>query len=134
MTNGAMRLREMERQAKQAKKGIWVNYVPQNTGQTKLSDTFLGKVVEVVSGDTLVIKDINGGGVERRVSLSRSAQHSRRSPCTSVHVHAFMRCTAERHCSYQLRAHLSTCVVGWLSLKAAQCPAIGFYSPLCCCL
>lgn len=29
MTNGAMRLREMERQAKQAKRGIWVNYVPQ---------------------------------------------------------------------------------------------------------
>jgi staphylococcal nuclease domain-containing protein 1 len=73
MTNGAMRLREMERAAKQAKRGIWVNYVPQNTGQTKLSDTFLGKVVEVVSGDTVVVKDINGGGVERRVSLSRCA-------------------------------------------------------------
>eukprot|EP00878_Enallax_costatus_P006933 GHUV01007265.1.p1 GENE.GHUV01007265.1~~GHUV01007265.1.p1 ORF type:complete len:560 (+),score=208.13 GHUV01007265.1:80-1759(+) len=69
MTNGAMRLREMERQAKQQKRGIWVNYVPQNTGQTKLSDSFLGKVVEVVSGDTLVIKDVNAG-VERRVSLS----------------------------------------------------------------
>lgn len=71
MTNGAMRLREMERAAKQAKRGIWTNYVPVNTGQTKLSDSFLGKVVEVVSGDTLVVKDINGGGVERRVSLSR---------------------------------------------------------------
>lgn len=70
MTNGAMRLREMERQAKQQKRGIWVNYVPQNTGQTKLSDSFLGKVIEVVSGDTLVIKDINAG-VERRLSLSR---------------------------------------------------------------
>ncbi len=42
----------------------------QNTGQTKLTDSFLGKVVEVVSGDTLVVKDINGGGVERRFSLS----------------------------------------------------------------
>jgi hypothetical protein len=31
MTNGAMRLREMERAAKQAKRGIWVNYVPQVT-------------------------------------------------------------------------------------------------------
>lgn len=70
MTNGAMRLREMERQAKQQKRGIWVNYVPQNTGQTKLSDSFLGKVIEVVSGDTLVVKDVNAG-VERRVSLSR---------------------------------------------------------------
>jgi len=45
--------------------------VPQNTGQTKLSDTFVGKVVEVVSGDTVVVKDINAGGVERRISLSR---------------------------------------------------------------
>jgi staphylococcal nuclease domain-containing protein 1 len=43
----------------------------QNTGQTKLSDTFVGKVVEVVSGDTLVVKDINAGGAERRISLSR---------------------------------------------------------------
>jgi staphylococcal nuclease domain-containing protein 1 len=43
----------------------------QNTGQTKLSNTFVGKVVEVVSGDTLVVKDINAGGAERRISLSR---------------------------------------------------------------
>ncbi len=38
--------------------------------QTKLSDTFLGKVVEVVSGDCLMIKDLTSG-VERRVQLSR---------------------------------------------------------------
>jgi hypothetical protein len=44
---------------------------PQNTGQTKLSDSFVGKVVEVVSGDTLVVTDANGGGGERRISLSR---------------------------------------------------------------
>ncbi len=44
MTNGAMRLRELERQAKQARRGIWVNYVPQNTGQTKLSNQYQGKV------------------------------------------------------------------------------------------
>ncbi|KAF8068404.1 elongation factor G [Scenedesmus sp. PABB004] len=69
MTNGAMRLREMERASKAAKRGIWANYVPANTGQTKLSDSFLGRVVEVVSGDTMVIKDVNAG-VERRVSLS----------------------------------------------------------------
>jgi endonuclease YncB( thermonuclease family) len=131
MTNGAMRLRDMERTAKQNKRGIWLHYVPQvrgvraaaggclagvvvrwrvqgllrglrphwldargftpatttnplptlallppsrpsqNTGQTKLSDSFVGKVVEVVSGDTLVVKDINAGGQERRISLSR---------------------------------------------------------------
>jgi hypothetical protein len=50
----------------------------QNTGQTKLSNTFLGKVIEIVSGDTLVVKDINGGGVERRLSLSRSGLNQ---PC-----------------------------------------------------
>ncbi len=40
--------------------------------QTKLSDTFTGKVVEVVSGDCLVIKDA-ASGQERRVQLSRCA-------------------------------------------------------------
>jgi staphylococcal nuclease domain-containing protein 1 len=70
MTNGAMRLRSIEREAKQARKAMWANYVPQNTGQTKLSDTFVGKVVEVASGDTLIIKDVNAA-VERRVQLSR---------------------------------------------------------------
>jgi len=69
MTNGAMRLRSIEREAKQARKAMWANYVPQNTGQTKLSDTFVGKVVEIASGDTLIIKDVNAG-VERRVQLS----------------------------------------------------------------
>lgn len=29
MTTGAMKLRELERTAKQNKKGIWLNYVPQ---------------------------------------------------------------------------------------------------------
>ena len=48
----------------------------QNTGQTKLSDTFVGKVVEVASGDTLVVKDINAGGAERRISLSRYTSHA----------------------------------------------------------
>lgn len=69
MTVGALRLREMERAAKQAKRGIWHSYVPVATGQTKLSDSFVGRVNEVASGDTLVIKDVNAG-VERRVQLS----------------------------------------------------------------
>jgi endonuclease YncB( thermonuclease family) len=90
MTNGAMRLREMERSAKQAKRGIWVNYVPQNTGQTKLSDTFLGKVVEVVSGDTVVVKDINGGGMERRVSLSRYVWAALYRGCRAKHSCGFV--------------------------------------------
>jgi hypothetical protein len=38
--------------------------------QGKLSDTFRGRVIEVVSGDCLVIKD-SGSNVERRVQLSR---------------------------------------------------------------
>ena len=41
-----------------------------HTLQSKLSDTFTGKVVEVVSGDCLVIKDV-ASGTERRVQLSR---------------------------------------------------------------
>ena len=36
---------------------------------TKLADDFTGKVVEVVSGDCLVVKD-SASGVERRVNLS----------------------------------------------------------------
>jgi staphylococcal nuclease domain-containing protein 1 len=70
MTTGAQRLREAERAAKAAKRGLWHNYVPQNTGQTKLSGSFAGKVIEVVSGDTLVIADSGAGGAERRVQLS----------------------------------------------------------------
>jgi staphylococcal nuclease domain-containing protein 1 len=70
MTVGALRLRETERAAKAAKRGIWHSYVPVATGQTKLSDGFVGRVNEVASGDTLIIKDVNAG-VERRVQLSR---------------------------------------------------------------
>jgi staphylococcal nuclease domain-containing protein 1 len=77
MTVGALRLREMERAAKQAKRGIWHSYVPVATGQTKLSDSFVGRVNEVASGDTLIIKDVNAG-VERRVQLSRCAASGHR--------------------------------------------------------
>ena len=73
MTVGGMRLREMERAAKLSKAGIWRGYVPAPTGQTKLSDSFVGRVNEVASGDTLVVKDVNAG-VERRVQLSRRAR------------------------------------------------------------
>lgn len=41
--------------------------------QTKLSDNYSGKVIEVVSGDCLVIKD-SASGLERRVNLSRWGQ------------------------------------------------------------
>ncbi|KAI8465187.1 MAG: hypothetical protein J3K34DRAFT_473642 [Monoraphidium minutum] len=69
MTVGAMRLREMERAVKASKRGIWHSYVPVATGQTKLSDSFVGRVNEVSSGDTMIIKDVNAG-IERRVQLS----------------------------------------------------------------
>jgi hypothetical protein len=42
------------------------------SAQAKLSDAFSGKVVEVVSGDCLMIKDASSG-LERRVQLSRWA-------------------------------------------------------------
>ena len=63
-------MRELERTAKQEHKGQWANYVPPPTNSSKLSDIFSGRVVEVVSGDCLVIKD-SGSGLERRVNLSR---------------------------------------------------------------
>ncbi|MEW5304675.1 MAG: hypothetical protein WDW36_007269 [Sanguina aurantia] len=68
MVNG-MKLREIEKVAKAEKRALWTNYVPTATGQTKLSDAFTGKVIEVVSGDCLCIKD-NATRVERRVTLS----------------------------------------------------------------
>ncbi|KAL4429360.1 hypothetical protein ABPG77_005134 [Micractinium sp. CCAP 211/92] len=69
MTTGSFRLRELERAAKQAKAGIWHNYVPQTGNSAKLSDKFTGTVAEIVSGDCIVIKD-KSSGVERRVNLS----------------------------------------------------------------
>ncbi|PSC71228.1 hypothetical protein C2E20_5281 [Micractinium conductrix] len=69
MTTGAFKLRELERGAKQGKVGMWHNYVPQAGNSAKLSDKFTGTVVEVVSGDCLVVKD-KAGGVERRINLS----------------------------------------------------------------
>lgn len=66
---GGPKLRELERAAKAAKRNIWQGYVPTNTGQVKLSDDFRGKVVEVVSGDCVVVKDATSGQ-ERRVNFS----------------------------------------------------------------
>lgn len=69
ITQGSTKLRELERTAKQEKKGMWSNYVPANTNSSKLNDNFNGKVVEVVSGDTVVVLD-KSSRVERRVQLS----------------------------------------------------------------
>ncbi len=70
ISSGGQKLRDLERAAKQAKVAMWQNYVPAATNSSKLSDTFVGKVIEVVSGDCLVVKDKATGG-ERRIQLSR---------------------------------------------------------------
>eukprot|EP00798_Chlamydomonas_sp_ICE-L_P007216 gene7216-323_t len=69
MTVGANKIRELERAAKQAKVGQWLNFVAAPTNQTKLSDQYVGKVIEIVSGDCLVVKD-SVTRAERRVTLS----------------------------------------------------------------
>jgi len=69
MTTGAFKLRETERSARQARIGMWHSYVAQPTNSAKLSDKFSGTVSEIVSGDSLVVRDASSG-VERRVTLS----------------------------------------------------------------
>jgi hypothetical protein len=44
LSSGSQKLRDIERAAKQARTAIWTNYVPQASNQSKLSDTFIGKV------------------------------------------------------------------------------------------
>ncbi|KAG2491495.1 hypothetical protein HYH03_010073 [Edaphochlamys debaryana] len=65
----ALKLRDVEKAAKAEKRAMWTGYVPAPTNQTKLSDNFSGKVIEVVSGDCLVVKD-SANGAERRINLS----------------------------------------------------------------
>ncbi|KAI3435969.1 hypothetical protein D9Q98_002027 [Chlorella vulgaris] len=69
MSAGAFKLRELERAAKQGKVGMWHNYVPAVSNSAKLSDKFVGTVLEVTSGDCVIVKD-KASGVERRVVLS----------------------------------------------------------------
>lgn len=42
MTSGAQRLRELERTAKQERKGMWVTYVPPPTNQVRAMATLCG--------------------------------------------------------------------------------------------
>lgn len=70
MTKGSTKLRELEKTAKQQKRGMWANYVPTESNSSKLTDLFDGKVIEVVSGDTIVVLD-SANRIERRVQLSR---------------------------------------------------------------
>ncbi|KXZ48282.1 hypothetical protein GPECTOR_29g59 [Gonium pectorale] len=68
-TSAAFKLRDVEKAAKAERRAMWTGYVPAPTNQTKLSDNFSGKVVEIVSGDCVVVKDA-ASGLERRVNLS----------------------------------------------------------------
>ena len=61
MINGAQRLREAERTAKQTRLGIWRNHVPPASAGTKLSGRFHGHVTEIVTGDTVVVCDAATG-------------------------------------------------------------------------
>ncbi|XVF49480.1 hypothetical protein PTKIN_Ptkin04bG0016200 [Pterospermum kingtungense] len=69
------RLKAAELQAKKSRLRIWTNYVPPATNSKAIHDqNFTGKVVEVVSGDCIVVADdsIPYGSplAERRVNLS----------------------------------------------------------------
>jgi endonuclease YncB( thermonuclease family) len=120
MTNGAMRLKEGERGAKQQRAGIWRDYVPPASAGTRLGDEYevcisrliilgykcllkpllassrlilivsiysQGKVIEVVSGDIVVVKDPNG--VEQRFSLARSTSPILPILCTPARTLTF---------------------------------------------
>lgn len=68
MVTGAQSLREAERRAKQARTGMWHDYVQPASAGTKLSDNFRGIVVEVVGGDLICVKD-TASGSHRQVNL-----------------------------------------------------------------
>ncbi|KAG9152434.1 hypothetical protein Leryth_015833 [Lithospermum erythrorhizon] len=69
------RLKTAELQAKKTRLKIWTNYVPPASNSKALHDqNFTGKVVEVVSGDCVVVADdslpFGDPSAERRVNLS----------------------------------------------------------------
>lgn len=66
MCDNAPALRAAERAAKEKRLRFWRDYVPPNHGNDMTE--FQGRVVEVMSGDTLIVADQTG--TQRRVSLS----------------------------------------------------------------
>ncbi|XP_038878676.1 ribonuclease TUDOR 1-like [Benincasa hispida] len=69
------RLKAAELQAKKTRLRLWANYVPPPTNSKAIHDqNFMGKVVEVVSGDCIIVADdsVPYGSplAERRVNLS----------------------------------------------------------------
>jgi staphylococcal nuclease domain-containing protein 1 len=68
INSGSFKLREAERAARVARKGIWHDHVAQPSNFQN-QNKFRGRVVEVVSGDCVVICD-ETTGVERRLTLA----------------------------------------------------------------
>nr|GMC95924.1 staphylococcal nuclease domain-containing protein 1-like [Ipomoea batatas] len=69
------RLKNAELQAKKVRLRMWTNYVPPATNSKAIHDqNFSGKVVEVVSGDCIIVADdslpFGDPSAERRVNLS----------------------------------------------------------------
>lgn len=69
------RLKSAELQAKKTRLRIWLNYVPPTSNSKAIHDqNFTGKVIEVVSGDCIVVADdsipFGSPQAERRVNLS----------------------------------------------------------------
>lgn len=68
------KLKAAELHAKKTKLRLWTNYVPPATNSKAISDNFTGKVVEVVSGDCIIVADdalpFGSPAAERRVNLS----------------------------------------------------------------
>jgi len=62
-------LRRAERGAQESQRCLWRGYVPPAKNTAALSDNYRGRVVEVVSGDTLVVRDLSSKA-SRRVQLS----------------------------------------------------------------
>lgn len=69
MSQGVQELHALEKAAKEAQTGIWTGYVAPASLQDKLSDKFTGTVVEISSGDCLIILD-DRTSTEHRVQLS----------------------------------------------------------------
>lgn len=70
LPGGAGRLRAAEREAKESRARLWRDYVaPPPSANSLRGNNFNGIVVEVVSGDVVVIADATSGA-ERRVNLS----------------------------------------------------------------
>ncbi|KAL3835431.1 hypothetical protein ACJIZ3_010167 [Penstemon smallii] len=69
------KLKTAELQAKKARLRMWTNYIPPETNSKAIHDqNFTGKVIEVVSGDCIIIADdsvpFGDPSAERRVNLS----------------------------------------------------------------